>query len=34
MPLGVDCQEWMHKYLNGDWSGALSEFANEDDNAP
>lgn len=34
MPPGVNCQEWMHKYLNGDWSGALSEFANEDDNTP
>ena len=29
MPLGVNCPEWMHKYLNGDWSGELSESANE-----
>lgn len=34
MPLGVNCQEWMHKYLNGDWLGDLSEFANEDDHTP
>lgn len=34
MPLGVNCPEWMHKYLNGDWSGDSSEFANENRHTP
>lgn len=34
MTLGVNCPEWMHKYLNGDWSGDHSEFANEDHHTP